>query len=108
MILKKFQKLRVGASLEVRGKVIESPAKGQAFEIHILDWKLLGDCPENYPIQPKRHTREFLREQAYLRPRTICLVRYFVVRSVTAMAIHDIFKVIIILCSYSFNHNSRL
>ena len=87
-----IQKLRVGASLEVRGKVIESPAKGQAFEIHILDWKLLGDCPENYPIQPKRHTREFLREQAYLRPRTNLFGAVFRVRSVTAMAIHEYFQ----------------
>ena len=87
-----IQKLRVGASLEVRGKVIESPAKGQAFEIHVLDCKLLGDCPENYPIQPKRHTREFLREQAYLRPRTNLFGAVFRVRSVTAMAIHEYFQ----------------
>lgn len=87
-----IQKLRVGSAIEVHGKVIESPAKGQTFEIQLKDLKLLGDCPEDYPIQPKRHTREFLREQAYLRPRTNLFGAVFRVRSVTAMAIHEYFQ----------------
>ena len=53
---------------------------------------LIGDCPEDYPIQPKRHTREFLREQAYLRPRTNLFGAIFRVRSITAMAIHEYFQ----------------
>ena len=53
---------------------------------------LLGDCPVDYPIQPKRHSREFLREQAYLRPRTNLFGAVFRVRSVTAMAIHEYFQ----------------
>ena len=65
-----IQSLHVGCAIEVVGEVIESPAKGQAFEVQTKSIKLLGDCGEDYPIQPKRHTREFLREQAYLRPRT--------------------------------------
>lgn len=85
-------KLHVGAALEVKGKVIPSPAKGQTFEIQATNIILLGDCPEDYPIQPKRHTREFLREQAYLRPRTNLFGAVFRVRSVTAMAIHEYFQ----------------
>ena len=56
------------------------------------EFKLLGDCPEDYPIQPKRHTREFLREQAYLRPRTNLYGAVFRVRSIAAMAIHEYFQ----------------
>ena len=53
---------------------------------------LLGSCPEDYPIQPKRHTREFLREQAYLRPRTNLFQAVFRVRSIAAYAIHQYFQ----------------
>ena len=53
---------------------------------------LLGDCPEDYPIQPKRHTKEFLREQAYLRPRTNLFQAVFRVRSIAAYAIHKYFQ----------------
>ena len=87
-----IQKLRIGSAIEVVGKVIESPAKGQEFEVVVVSIKLMGDCPENYPIQPKRHTREFLREQAYLRPRTNLFNAVFRVRSVAAYAIHKYFQ----------------
>ena len=86
------QKLRIGSAIEVVGKVIESPAKGQEFEVQVVSINLLGDCHENYPIQPKRHTREFLREQAYLRPRTNLFSAVFRVRSVAAYAIHKYFQ----------------
>ena len=72
--------------------VVESPAKGQEFEVQMKSYKLLGDCPEDYPIQPKRHSREFLREQAYLRPRTNLFNAVFRVRSVAAYAIHNYFQ----------------
>ncbi len=87
-----IQKLRVGSALEVVGEVISSPSSGQAFEVRLKKWTLLGDSPEDYPIQPKRHTREFLREQAYLRPRTNLFGAIFRVRSVAAMAIHEYFQ----------------
>lgn len=87
-----IQKLRIGSAIEVVGKVISSPAKGQEFEIQVVNVSLLGDCPEDYPIQPKRHTREFLREQAYLRPRTNLFSAVFRVRSVAAYAIHKYFQ----------------
>lgn len=65
---------------------------GQDYEVLASDIILLGDCPEDYPIQPKRHTREFLREVAYLRPRTNLFQAVFRVRSVAAFAIHSYFQ----------------
>mgnify|MGYP004463988801 FL=1 len=87
-----IQKLRIGSAIEIKGRVIESPAKGQDFEIQVINISLLGDCPEDYPIQPKRHSREFLREQAYLRPRTNLFSAVFRVRSIAAYAIHKYFQ----------------
>ena len=85
-------KIKIGSSIEVTGKVIKSEGAGQDFEIDVENIKLLGDCPDEYPIQPKRHTREFLREEAYLRPRTNLFQAVFRVRSVAAMAIHTYFQ----------------
>lgn len=87
-----IQKYRVGSSIEILGTVEESPAKGQTFEIKVSTLTLLGDSPEDYPIQPKRHTREFLREVGYLRPRVNLFQAVFRVRSVVAMAIHTYFQ----------------
>jgi len=85
-------KYHVGSAIEVVGKVIKSPKEGQLFEIQASSIKLLGDCPEDYPIQPKKHSREFLREVAYLRPRTNLFQATFRIRSVAAMAIHEYFQ----------------
>lgn len=85
-------KIHVGSSLKVEGILIKSAGTGQEVEITVKKITLLGDCPEDYPIQPKRHTREFLREQAYLRPRTSLFSAVFRIRSVTAMAIHTYFQ----------------
>ena len=87
-----IQKIKVGSSLEVSGTVIKSQGAGQEFEIKVKDINLIGDCPDEYPIQPKRHTREFLREQAYLRPRTNLFNAVFRVRSIAAQAIHTYFQ----------------
>ena len=87
-----IQKYRVGSAIEVLGKVVASPKEGQVFEIQASKVTLLGDCPEDYPIQPKKHSREFLREQAYLRPRTNLFQAVFRVRSVAAYAIHKYFQ----------------
>ena len=86
------QTLHVGCAIEVCGTVVDSPAKGQEFEVQMKSFKLLGDCGDDYPIQPKRHSREFLREQAYLRPRTNLFNAVFRVRSVAAYAIHKYFQ----------------
>ena len=93
--LEKFdeiQKFRIGSSIKVIGTVVESPKEGQAFEIQASDVILLGDCLEDYPIQPKKHSREFLREQAYLRPRTNLFQAVFRVRSKAAFAVHQYFQ----------------
>jgi len=85
-------KISVGSAIEVRGLVVKSEGKGQEFEVKAHQVTLLGDCPEDYPIQPKRHTREFLREVAHLRPRTNLFQAIFRIRSVAAYAIHAYFQ----------------
>ena len=87
-----ISKFRVGVSVCVKGIVILTPNMKQPLEIHASEVTMLGDCPENYPIQPKRHTREFLREVAHLRPRTNLFSAVFRIRSVAAMAIHTYFQ----------------
>ncbi len=85
-------KLRVGAAVTVRGILIETPQAKQPFEIKASEIILEGDSPEDYPIQPKRHTREFLREVAHLRPRTNLFTAVFRVRSLLSYAIHKFFQ----------------
>ena len=87
-----IQKLHIGSAITVVGTVVKSERPEQLFEIDVKDIVLEGDCPEDYPIQPKRHTREFLREQAYLRPRTNLFQATFKVRSMAAAAIHEYFQ----------------
>ena len=87
-----LQKLHIGSAITVTGTVVKSEGAGQTVELKVKDLKLEGDCPEDYPIQPKRHTREFLREQAYLRPRTNLFGAVYRVRSVAAHAIHTFFQ----------------
>jgi len=92
--LKDFEeiaKISVGSAVTVVGIVKDSEGK-QDFELQLTSIKLEGACPEDYPIQPKRHTREFLREVAYLRPRTNLFGAVFRVRSVAAYAIHKYFQ----------------
>ena len=87
-----ISKFRVGMSVYVKGIVKLTPEAKQPLELHAIEVKMLGDCPENYPIQPKRHTREFLREVAHLRPRTNLFSAVFRIRSVAAQAIHNYFQ----------------
>ena len=91
--LENFEQLThmlVGCAIEVYGKLVESHGK-QDIELHADKIVLLADCKEDYPIQPKRHTLEFLRSQAYLRARTRTFQAVFKVRSAAAYAIHDYF-----------------
>ncbi len=83
---------RVGAAITIRGWLLETPQAKQPFEIKAREIILEGDAPEDYPIQPKRHTREFLREVAHLRPRTNLFAAVFRVRSLLAYAIHTFFQ----------------
>ena len=85
------QKLLVGSAIQATGTIVPSTGS-QDYEMRATKIELLGDCPEDYPIQPKRHTREFLREVAYLRPRTNLFQAVFRVRSVAAYAIHKYFQ----------------
>lgn len=85
-------KFRVGAAVTVQGILVETPGGKQPFEIKAQSVVLEGDSPEDYPIQPKRHTREFLREVAHLRPRTNLFAAVFRVRSLVAYAIHKFFQ----------------
>ena len=87
-----IQKYRVGCAITILGTVIKSEGKGQEFEVKVKKIKLEGDAPEDYPMQPKRHSDEFLREQAYLRARTNKYQAVFRVRSVAANAIHEYFQ----------------
>ena len=87
-----IQKFHIGSAITVTGTLIKSQGSGQDYEVTVKTIKLEGDCPEDYPMQPKRHTNEFLREQAYLRPRTNLFQAVFRVRSVAAYAIHKYFQ----------------
>lgn len=87
-----ISKFRVGMSVYVKGIVKLTPEMKQPLELHAVEVRMLGDCPENYPIQPKRHTREFLREVAHLRPRTNLFSAVFRIRSVAAQAVHTYFQ----------------
>ena len=86
-----INKVLVGSSLEVAGTIVESSGN-QDFELKAESIKILGLADETYPIQAKRHTREFLREVGHLRARTNLFNAVFRVRSVAAMAIHKYFQ----------------
>jgi len=87
------QKLTTGCAVECTGTLVESAGRGQQFEIQGSSIKVIGwvEDPETYPIQPKRHTFEFLREVAHLRPRTNTFGAITRVRHVAAQAIHRYF-----------------
>ena len=87
-----IQKFHIGSAITVKGTLIKSQGSGQDYEVSVKAIKLEGDCPEDYPMQPKRHTNEFLRSLAYLRPRTNLFQAVFRVRSVAAYAIHSYFQ----------------
>lgn len=85
-------RFRTGSAVTVRGILVETPQAKQTFEIKAREVILAGDSPEDYPIQPKRHTREFLREIAHLRPRTNLFAAVFRIRSLASYAIHKFFQ----------------
>src|SRR3984893_13112171 len=86
-------KLTAGCAVEATGNIVPSPAKGQPFEMQASALKVLGwvDDPDTYPIQPKAHSLEFLREVAHLRPRTNVIGAVSRVRHTIAQAIHRFF-----------------
>jgi asparaginyl-tRNA synthetase len=82
-----------GAAVEVEGTLVESPGKGQRWEVQATQVRLVGAAdPDTYPLQKKRHTDEFLRSIAHLRPRTNKYGALFRIRSESAFAVHSFFR----------------
>ena len=88
-----LKRITTGAAIEVKGQVVESQGKGQNIELQASEVIILGDCnPDEYPIQPKKHSLEFLREQAHLRVRTNAFGAIMRVRSTLSYAVHKYFQ----------------
>src|SRR5687767_14598241 len=87
------QRLTAGCAIEATGNIVPSPARGQPFEMQAASMRVVGwvDDPDSYPIQPKPHSFEFLREVAHLRPRTNVIGAVTRVRHSLAQAIHRFF-----------------
>ena len=87
-----LKRITTGAAISIKGTLIESQGKGQSIEIQVSEIEILGDSnPEEYPIQPKKHSFEFLRENAHLRVRTNTFSAVMRVRSALSFAIHKYF-----------------
>ncbi len=83
--------LGTGCAVEVTGQLVDSPGKGQRFEIHARQVRLVGGVGDDYPLQKKRHSFEFLRTIAHLRPRTNTIGAVLRVRDAASRAIHGFF-----------------
>jgi len=84
-------KMTTGSAVGITGKLIESPGKGQKWEIHATSLELIGEAPADYPLQKKGHTPEFLRSISHLRPRANLYGAVFRMRSRISQAIHRFF-----------------
>jgi len=90
---KELKRINTGAAIAIIGKLVASQGRGQTMEIQVSQFDILGDSdPEKYPIQPKRHSLEFLRENAHLRVRTNTFSAIMRVRSALAFAVHQYFQ----------------
>ena len=88
-----LKRITTGAAVSLKGILAESQGKGQKVELIVSDLEILGDSdPEKYPLQPKRHSLEFLREIAHLRPRTNLFGAVMRVRHTLAYAVHNFFN----------------
>ena len=85
------RKITTGAALEISGRLVPSQGKGQQWEVQAIALSIIGSAPEEYPLQKKRHTDEYLRSIAHLRPRTNKYGAAFRIRSELAFAIHHFF-----------------
>ena len=83
--------ITTGAAVVASGKIIKSPGGNQSIELTVEELELIGQCPVDYPLQKKRHTLEYLREKAHLRPRTNLIGAAARIRSSLAYAIHSFF-----------------
>ena len=89
---KEIEKTRIGSAMRIEGEMVKSPAKEQAFELKAGKIELVADSDESFPLQKKRHTFEYLRTIAHLRPRSNTFSAVFRVRSLAAFAIHKFFN----------------
>lgn len=88
-----LEPVNTGAAIAVRGRLVESPGKGQRWEVRADELVLYGEAdPEHFPLQKKRHSDEFLRTIAHLRPRTNKYGAMFRIRSEAAFAVHEYFR----------------
>ncbi len=87
-----LDKISTGAAISAEGKIVKSLGGDQKVEMSVTSLTLVGDCPNDYPLQKKRHSVEFLREQAYLRPRTNLFGAVTRVRNTMAYAVHQFFQ----------------
>ena len=87
-----ISKLTTGCSVSVTGKIVKSEGGNQDVELRAENVEIIGECPADYPLQKKRHTVEFLREKAYLRPRTNLFGAVTRVRNTMAYAVHSFFQ----------------
>ena len=87
-----ISKLTISSSIKVKGKVVESQGQGQDYEIHATRIDIYDKADSDYPLQNKRHSFEFLRTIAHLRPRTNAFFAVFRVRSLLSYAIHKFFQ----------------
>src|SRR6185295_847415 len=88
-----LKRITTGACVSITGELISSPAKGQTVEVNVKQLAILGDSDaEKYPLQPKKHSMEFLRDIAHLRPRTNTFGAVMRVRHAMAFAVHQFFN----------------
>ena len=93
-----IEKVATGASLSVKGKLVKSPGKGQSVEIHAEEIEIVGTCDSSFPLQKKRHSFEFLRTIAHLRPRTNTIGAIARIRNALFAASHRFFQERDFLC----------
>lgn len=87
-----IKKISTGAAVSIKGALKKSPGKGQSWELQAQKIIVIGMAPENYPLQKKRHSDEFLRTICHLRPRTNKYGAIFRIRSAIALAAHHFFQ----------------
>ncbi len=88
-----LKRITTGAAVHIKGLLVDSQGKGQTVEIQVLEITILGDSdPDEYPIQPKKHSMEFLRENAHLRVRTNTFSAVMRLSSALAFAVHQFFQ----------------
>lgn len=104
-----LKQISTGAALKVTGTLEESQGRGQSVEIQVTDIFVHGTAdPETYPIQPKKHSLEFLREKAHLRVRTNTFAAVMRIRSVLSFAVHSYFQQNgFLLHARSYHHRLR-